>query len=215
VAVARAPGVDQRVMVHAGYLQRVTERVAAVAGGRLDGLWLVGSAALGDFVPGRSDLDVQGVTSERLARDELAALVHALDHRALPCPARGLELVLYARDGLGDPAGPAFELNLNTGPGMARHVAFDPGEDPRFWFVLDVSIARQAGVPLAGRPPAEVLPDLPRTLVLAAAHDALEWWSAHDPAAAEVTAARTLAWLDDGVWRSKRAAAERLGLRLV
>ena len=47
------------------------------------------------------------------------ALVEALRHEALPCPARGLELVVYplatARSGGGEPG---FELNLNTG---ARH----------------------------------------------------------------------------------------------
>jgi hypothetical protein len=201
-------------MVHARYLAEVARRVAAVAGARLEGIWVAGSAALGDFVPGRSDLDVQGVTAERLARGELVELAQALDHAALPCPARGLELVLYAREDLADPAGPAFQLNLNTGADMAHHVAFGPDEEPRFWFVLDVAIARQAGVALAGAPPSELLPALPRELVLQAAHDALEWWSAHDPAGAELAAARTLAWLDDGVWRSKREAARRARLRV-
>jgi hypothetical protein len=200
-------------MVHSRYLAEVARRVAAVAGARLEGIWLAGSAALGDFVPGRSDLDVQGVTSVRLTPRERMALAHTLDHAVLPCPARGLELVLYARDDLGDPAGPAFQLNLNTGAGMARHVAYDPGDEPRFWFVLDVAIARQSGVALTGTSPAELLPELPRDLVLRAAHDALEWWSAHDPAGAELAAARTLAWLDDGVWRSKREAAALARLR--
>src|SRR3954468_17053752 len=52
---------------------------------------------------------------------------------ALPCPVRGLELVLYAREDLADAA---FQINLNAGPRMPFAVAYDPAEVPRFWFVL-------------------------------------------------------------------------------
>ena len=47
------------------YLAELVGRLRAVAGERLVGAWLVGSAALGDFDPARSDLDVQAVTAER------------------------------------------------------------------------------------------------------------------------------------------------------
>jgi hypothetical protein len=72
-----------------------------------------------------------------------------------------LELVVYARDDLAEPRGPAFHLYPNTGPRMAHHAAYDPSDNPRFWFVLDVAIGRAAGRALAGPPAAEVLPELP------------------------------------------------------
>jgi hypothetical protein len=199
----------------ADYLAEVTRRLEGALGELLKGAWLVGSGALGDFDPARSDIDVQAVSSERLARDELEALAAALSHPALECPVRGLEFVLYAQEGLHDPRGPAFSLNLNTGPGMAQHAGYDPDAEPRFWFVLDVAIARQHARPLAGAPPRELLPQLPRDLVLSALREALVWWQAHDAAGAIASACRTWAWLEEGCWLSKGAArawaAQRLG----
>src|SRR3712207_5452745 len=104
--------------------------------------WVIGSGALGDFDSLRSDVDVQAVTATRLTRPELERLAATLSHDALPCPVRGLEFVLYAREDLADPAGPAFQLNLNTGRGMTEHAGYDAAAEPRFWFTLDVAIAR-------------------------------------------------------------------------
>ena len=148
------------------YLARLVGRIRDGLGDRLVGAWLFGSGALGDFDPATSDLDVQVVTTVRLPRAEREHLAASLSHPALVCPVRGLELVLYARADLDDPLGPAFQLNLNTGPRMAQHAAYDPGEDPRFWFVIDVAIGREAGRALAGPPPADVFPELPAPLVL-------------------------------------------------
>ncbi|HWT22918.1 MAG TPA: nucleotidyltransferase domain-containing protein, partial [Solirubrobacteraceae bacterium] len=197
------------------YLGVLVERLRAHLGDGLAGAWLFGSGALGDFDRARSDLDVQAVAEEAPPLAAREALAAALSHEALACPVRGLEFVLYTRAGLADPDGPAFVLNLNTGPRMERHVAYDAGEDPRFWFVLDVAIGREAGRPLAGPPPAEVFPRLPRTLVVAALRDALGWHVAHDPAAAVLAACRAWAWARDGRWLPKgdaaRWAARRLG----
>ena len=68
-------------------------------------------------------------------------------------PARGLQFVLYAQGNLSDPCGPAFALNLNTGARMRHHVGLDPDAEPRFWFTLDVAIAREHG-PARMVPPA-------------------------------------------------------------
>jgi hypothetical protein len=176
-------------------------------GDRLVSAWVVGSGALGDFDPQRSDIDVQAVVSERPVRAELEDVAAALSHPELPCPVRGLEFVLYAREDLRDPRGPAFSLNLNTGPGMRRHAGYDPDAEPRFWFILDVAIARQDARPLQGAPPRELLPELPRALVVSALRDALAWWQANDPAGAIVSAGRAWAWLEEGRWLSKSEAS--------
>jgi hypothetical protein len=176
-------------------------------GDRLVSAWVVGSGALGDFDPQRSDIDVQAVVSERPARAELEDVAAALSHPELRCPVRGLEFVLYAREDLRDPRGPAFSLNLNTGPGMRRHAGYDPDAEPRFWFILDVAIARQDARPLQGAPPRELLPELPRALVVSALRDALAWWQANDPAGAIVSAGRAWAWLEEGRWLSKSEAS--------
>jgi hypothetical protein len=192
----------------ADYLARLTARLDGQLGDRLVAAWVVGSGALGDFDPRRSDVDVQAVSDVRLGRPELARLAAALSHDALPCPLRGLEFVLYARDDLADRLGPAFQLNLNTGPGMAQHEGFDPRAEPRFWFTLDVAIARERARPLTGPSPAAVLRRLPRPLVLGALREALDWWRRDgDEAQAVLSGCRAWAWVEDGRWLSKGEAA--------
>jgi len=196
------------------YLDELTSRLQGRLGDRLVAAWVVGSGALGDFDPEHSDIDVQAVSADRLARPELEALAAELSHYALPCPVRGLEFVLYARDDLSDPRGPAFSLNLNTGPRMDHHAGYDAEAEPRFWFTLDVSIARQQSHRLAGAPAEAVLPPLPRELVIEAAKEALEFWRAYDRAQAILSACRAWAWAADGRWLSKGEAAARAMARL-
>ena len=198
------------------YLGELVARLRAALGDRLVGVWLFGSGALGDFDAARSDLDVQAVAIDALGLPERERLVAALSHEALPCPVRGLELVLYARDDLARASGPAFQLNLNTGPRMDRHVAFDPADDPAFWFVLDAAIGREAGRALTGPPAAEVFPPLPRGLVLAALREALAWHRDNDPSGAQavLAACRAWAWAESGRWLPKGAAAEWAVARL-
>jgi hypothetical protein len=181
--------------------QRLRERL----GEQLLGAWLLGSAALGDFDAGRSDLDVQAVSTERLAGGERERLAESLSHERLPCPARGLEFVLYAREDLAARAGPAFQLNLNSGARIERHLALDPAADPRFWFVIDASVARQRALRLAGSAAQAVFPPLPRARVLEALREALQWYEdrGDSPVETILSACRTWGWAVDGRWRSK------------
>jgi hypothetical protein len=195
--------------VLAEYLSDIASRLQRQLGDRLVAAWVVGSGALGDFDPQSSDVDVQAVSTVRLPRAELEALAAALSHEALPVPVRGLEFVLYARGDLEDPLGPAFSLNLNTGPGMEHHEGYDPEAEPRFWFTLDVAIAREHARPLFGPSPATFLPVLSRELVLAAHRESIAWYRANAPELAAVTEARACAWETDGRWISKGEARKR------
>lgn len=195
------------------YLDELVARLRLLVGDRLIGVWLMGSAALGDFDPERSDLDVQAVTAERLPLAEREAIVAALEHEALPVPARGLELVLYAREDLGQAA---YQLNLNSGPRMERRVSIDADGDPRFWFVIDLSIGREHARTLAGPPAADVFPALPRPLIAAALRESMAFFAADDPGGAQVVlaACRTWVWAVEGAWYSKGEAARWAQARL-
>ncbi len=213
---APMPFQDRVGAAPAAYLQELLSRVQAVAGERLLGVWLMGSAALDDFDPARSDLDVQAVSTAPLTLAERGSLAAALEHEALPCPARGLEFVLYARDDLTAADGPAYGLNLNTGERMDHELSFDPAADPRFWFVIDLSIGRQHALTLAGPSPADAFPPLPDALVRSALRDAMEWFASEGGSLGQtvLSATRTWSWATDGRWRSKadsaRWARERL-----
>lgn len=198
------------------YLDELVATLRSHLGARLVGVWMFGSGALGDFDPQRSDLDVQAVTTTVVPLGERRRLATALSHEAMPCPVRGLEFVLYPQDALTDRCGPAFQLNLNTGPGMDSHVAYAAEHDPRFWFVLDVAIGREHARTLAGPAASEVFAPLPRPLVVGALRDALAWHRDQDAiGVGQVLAAcRAWAWAEDGRWRSKTEAAAWAAERL-
>jgi Domain of unknown function (DUF4111) len=199
------PDDDYRRAVE-GYLAELTRRIGDALGADLVGVYLMGSAGMGADVPGVSDLDVWALVRGAVPLATRRALAARVDHAALPCPARGLELVV-ARLGRGGE--PVVELNLNDGPGMERHVALDASGEPSHWFVLDAAIGREHGRALAGPPPGEALPPVPRSAQLAAIAESLDWYAAHEPdnRKAVLTAARGWRYAVEGTWSSKEEAA--------
>ena len=152
------------------YLGGIAERSAALLGDELVGVYAAGSIALDSYDPGRSDIDVAVVCSDALARPVKKALIGAVRHESLPCPARGLELVVYraAVAAAGTPEA-GFEVELNSGPRMAFRVTFDPADRPvadgAFWYAIDRSILAERGHAVVGPPASAVfrsvaLPDL-------------------------------------------------------
>ena len=196
----------------AAYDAQLVTRVQAVLAEALVGVYASGSWALGDYVPGRSDLDRFVVCSGPLDEEAKSTLVECLRHEAFPCPARGLELVVYTRAQAGSAdADAGFELNLNSGRAMPLHVSFDAGDEPRHWFVLDRAIVRERGLPLAGPPAAEVFAEIPRQVVLEALRESLAWHRANAAEAGEnlvLNAVRAWRYAEEGTWASKREAAE-------
>jgi len=167
------------------YLDELTEALTSSA--ELDALYLLGSAALGGYEHGRSDVDVVALTSRSLSHDERRRLATAAE--AVPCPARKLELVVYPR------GSDAWEINLNTG----EQVAYDPESEPSFWFVIDRALAERHAVPLLGPPWNELFERVPRDALLEAIAASLD--SVGLPGAV-----RALAWIETGEWLSKPAA---------
>lgn len=204
---ADASGQQQPPVELAEYLDEVVERVRRVLGDELVGVYLAGSGALGGYIHGRSDVDVAVVVREPLDRATKDELVASLRHEALPCPTRGLELVVYAQ------GRPLPELNLNTGERMAFLATFEPGTDSPHWFVLDRAIIGQRGVVLAGPPPADGLVPPTEDELLEALAVGIQWYrdrpeEPRDDAA--LNAVRSRAYLETGRWASKAEAVELL-----
>jgi hypothetical protein len=196
---------------HRDYLDEIVERLSQALGPELHAVVLGGSAGLGAYEPGRSDLDVIAVCAAPLPRSAARDLARSLSHRALPCPARRLELVVMTRAAAaGERDAPAFELNLNTGADAPEHVELDPAAEAAHWFVVDRSIARARGRALLGPPPAEVLAPVPRVDVLGALRDSLDWHAAHEPTSPDsvLNACRAWRWARTGRWTAKLAAGE-------
>jgi hypothetical protein len=97
-------------------------------------------------------------------------------HESLPCPARGLELVVYpleiARAGTTEPG---FVLNLNTGARMAYRLDLEPDPAEAHWFAIDRSILSAHGIAIVGRPAADVFAPIPFDDLVPVVLASLEW----------------------------------------
>jgi predicted nucleotidyltransferase len=180
----------------AGYLEELVARLSEAV--ELEALYLFGSAAQGAYAHGRSDVDVIGVTARPLLQEEKESVAKVAE--SIPCPARKLELVMYAC------GAERHELNVNTG----ELVHFDPDDDPSFWFVLDRSIAEQHSIPLLGPPWEELFAPVSHQAVVEALEQASGFEAWDDPAGAELAAVRAQVWRDTGRWISKSEARGRL-----
>jgi Domain of unknown function (DUF4111) len=194
----------------AAYHRELVSRLRLRLGSELVGVYAGGSFVLGGYVPDRSDLDVAAVCRASLARELKTEIGEALRHESLPCPARGLELVLYALRSVREAtSGAAFELNLNTGRAMTFTLETDPTNAPRHWYVIDRAILREHGRALSGPPARELFARIPREALLRALSESVRW-HAEDPAArdddAVLNACRAWRFATDGVWSSKHDA---------
>ena len=196
------------------YLGALLDRLGAE---HTRGVYAVGSLALGAYEPGRSDIDVLAVLDQRLGEAELRELAGRCGHRELPCPAPKLELVVL--DAAAAAGGrPDWQLNLNTGAGVEEHVGLDPAAEPSHWFVLDMALAREHGITLAGPPAPELIGAPVRAEVRRAQAEAVAWYAHHEPGPGAVLAAcRAWHWEETGRFVSKRDALSwamgRLGSR--
>jgi hypothetical protein len=200
------------------YLAELARRLQALHGDELVGVYAGGSYALGNYVPGTSDLDVAAVVRRPASRSLGEATVAAIRHEALPCPARGLEFVLYPLDVTRAGTTEAgFLLNVNTGAGIAFRADLDGAGVERHWFPIDRSIYAEHGVALSGPPAAEVFVPAARSDLLPLLVESLEWHAPGSARGADVVlnAARSLHYALEGTWSSKDEAGhwalERLG----
>ncbi|MFI1422457.1 aminoglycoside adenylyltransferase domain-containing protein [Streptomyces sp. NPDC020731] len=207
--MSRTPAPPREVRT---YLDELVHRTRAVCGPRLVSVLAVGSLALGDYRHGRSDVDVTVVVDRSLPRRALPELAGALAHPALTCPAAGLELVVYPADFAGRPSGGAgYLMDLNTGPSLPERVSLDPEEAPAFWYVLDRSLAHQAGLPLFGRPVRDVIAAPGRPDVLTALRASVREHAEGEGHVADnrvLNGCRSVVYCRTGRWSAKRGAAE-------
>ncbi|MCU7826610.1 DUF4111 domain-containing protein [Kitasatospora sp. DSM 101779] len=206
---------DRRVPVELRpYLDELVRRTRAVCGPLLTGVYAVGSVALGDYRHGRSDVDVAVVVDPALPGAALRELAAALAHPDLPCPAAGLELVVYGADSAGRPSGRAgYLLDLNTGPLLPDRASFDPAGATAFWYVVDRAVAHQSGLALHGRPAQEVIAAPERAEVLAALAASVREHAEGEGHLADnrvLNGCRAAAYCRTGRWLPKRRAAQDL-----
>jgi hypothetical protein len=198
------------------YLEGVAQRLAAVLGNRLVGVYAGGSVALGGYEHGRSDVDVAAVARGAVSHAEREAVAAALRHGVFPCPARGLELVLYPLDvAQSGTTEPGYLLNLNTGARMDDRLDLESTSDAH-WFAIDRSILAECGLAISGPPAQDVFASIPSAALFPLLAESLAWHQRRLGRAddAVLNAARALRFVTEQRWSTKvdagRWAAERL-----
>jgi hypothetical protein len=191
------------------YLAELAQRFEDLLGGSLVGVYLHGSAALGDFLPARSDLDVVAVADRPLSPREKDAIAEL----GRSCPASGgLELHILCERAIEPVDTPRFELHVS-----GERVVDGDGHPGDSDLPAHFAVLHERGRALVGPPPATVFPPIPREMLLRSFAGELRWAEEHaSPSYQVLNACRALRFLEEGVLSSKLEGAEwarRRGLR--
>jgi Domain of unknown function (DUF4111) len=173
-------------------------------GDELVATYLHGSAALGGFVEGRSDVDMLFITRGPIGEDVLDEVADALRAAATRCPGRGVELSVVSAATARRAAAPwPFLLHLSTDPDDAK-VIFGTrhGGDPDL--LMHFVACRASGFVVRGPAPDELIGPIDRGDVLAHLDRELVWaiQNAHE-AYLVLNACRAIEYLERGEIVSK------------
>ena len=191
---------------YAGSLARAA---AGALGDTVAAVILHGSLTLGDYLPGRSDVDLLAVVDDPLDDQRLEVLTGAV--AAAPAPARVDLRVVTRRVAAAPTPAPPMEayLELTPGSGVRMEERRHPGERD---LVVELSVCRAHGRSLVGVAPAELIGEVPADWVVAVGDAQLADWQAigDDPEHAELTVLTTCRiWrvAEEGRLGAKTAAA--------
>jgi hypothetical protein len=186
------------------WARRLTGFLDQASGGRLRGAYLHGSAVLGGWIPGRSDVDVLLVTDRNLAPARLAAVAEVLAGGAADCPGTGLECSVVTAGQAQQPGAPwPFVLHVQGGADSTRVVRGDEPAGDRD-LLMHYVVCRAAGWSLYGPPPQELIGSVPRPAILGYLADELSWGLDNAPEPyAVLNACRALVFVADGQIVSK------------
>ncbi len=194
------------------FAQELARACTGALGEAVAGVILHGSLTLGDYVPGRSDLDLLVVVDHPPTDARLAGLAEAMASRRAEAPGP-VDLRLVTRQVAASPTpAPPLEayLRLTSASGVRLEERRHPAERD---LAVELSVCHAHGRSLLGAAPAELLGEVPDRWVVAAGDAQLAAWQAigDDPPYAELTvltACRAWRFAEEGRHASKAAAAE-------
>jgi Domain of unknown function (DUF4111) len=193
------------------YARAVTARLEGASDGLLRAAYLHGSAALGGWVPGHSDVDMLLVAENDIGAEAVDRLGQELHGSAAECPGRDLEcsVVTVAQAERPGPPWP-YLLHVVAGPGQPGKTVRPASEaqgDPDL--LMHYAVCRAAGWPVRGPEAAELIGTVPRRDVLDYLAGELGWGIEHGPESyAVLNACRALIYLTRGKIVSKIAGGE-------
>lgn len=140
----------------------------------LIGVYLHGSAVLGDWAPSTSDVDVLVVATEA-PWPSIARRLAAVLSSDRGCPGVGLEASVVRASAAAAPAAPwPFVVHVNTTPHRPGIVwGHSPGGDPDL--ILHYLVTRSFGWTAMGPPPDTVIGSIPHSVIVDQLANELRW----------------------------------------
>lgn len=152
--------------------QEAASRLNSVLGGSLVGVYLHGSAVLGDWDPERSDVDLLAVSTGPISGAERQAVGRELV--TLPWPGAGLEFSLITRAVAERPPDPPpFEVHVQTVDGSS--VVEGSGRAGDADLFAHLLVLRRRGEAILGPAAETVFGEPPREATLLALEEDLRW----------------------------------------
>jgi predicted nucleotidyltransferase len=156
------------------FATQLASRCAAALGDQVVAVILHGSLTLGDFRPGRSDIDLLVVVERPLGNEALGALREAVESLQGQVPGRvDLRVVTRAVAATPTPA-PAMEASFALRPGRPATVETRVAAEPDL--AVEFSVVRAHGRTLLGAHPRTVIGHVPDEWVIAAGDRQLAAW---------------------------------------
>ena len=191
------------------YMSELTSALRRVLGESLSHVFVGGSVAMGDFHTTTSDVDIALVLGDSPPQRQLLELAECIDHRVLPCPAKGLDLVGYHGEAIGrSPPRPRALFGFVTGRSWTSELT---GAEEDANFLIDLYVLRSRGRCVYGSVPDGVFGSVPEDLLVRQIVDVVAWHrdKIHDPfhdptgAFAVLNACRAWHFVETGVMKSK------------
>jgi streptomycin 3"-adenylyltransferase len=181
----------------------IAQEVADVCRSGLSGVYVHGSAVLGDFMWGVSDLDVLVVVDDALSEEAISSLAGVLS-RDREMPATGVEASIVDRSVAAEPGPPwPFRVHVTTDP-SDRRIVRGPGHAGDPDLALHYLVVRNAGWSACGAPAADVIGEVRPDDVIRGLSAELRWAAAEAPGSyAILNACRALRYVEEGVICSK------------
>lgn len=187
------------------FLRSLAKRLLAAGPEILVGVYVHGSAVLGDFQPGASDVDILVVVRDDVPRSSIQSTVELLATISA-CPGTGIEMSIVDKSAARRPSPPwPYRVHIATSPAKPKILWCEPGSGDRD-LILHYALTRQSGWAAYGPSATEVVGEVGRLTIAGQLAAELRW--AVDYASesyAVLNTCRALRWTQEMMLSSKTA----------
>jgi len=186
-------------------VRELAHRLATAGPGMLVGVYVPGSAVLGDFQSVASDVDILVVVQDRIPRSSIQAMARILAE-VIVWPGTGVEASVVEESAARRPSPPwPYQVHVNTSTAERKTRWCAPGTGDSD-LILHYAITRQAGWAVYGPPPTEVVGEVGSRLVAVQLAAELRWAiNCASESYAVLNACRALRWSTEVMLCSKTA----------